>query len=328
MNRREPEFVRLTYWLTSLTAALAVLTVVLFGSSEMPWIEKLPHAMSSVLGVIIGVLVAAMSVLFLTFWMRTLNRNPFPLKVALLGQPNAGKSVYLTMLFRELPFSSSDTVSFQPYGLETIETVSKNIKSLTGGFWLAPTTKDSVFFFRANATLGKSVFRRRYTVEIGDFAGERIVELGSSGDYWLHRSEYFKYAIGCDVLMLAVDGAILATGKSSEIEEMQLRLIAALQILIDEKGVSPEHRLSTPVAVLVLKSDLLAANKVDPDQALDKIQRLIALGERRCRDFRWFFVSAIGTVAVLKDNAPPSELNPIYVVEPMMWALQHFRRGA
>lgn len=270
--------------------------------------------------------------IFASMWIRILNRHAFPLKVALLGAPKAGKTVYLTMLFRQLAAYKTSEVAFQPYGLETIETVLTNVQTLSGGFWLKPTSEDSVFFFRTNAVVGKSYFKRHYTVEIGDYAGEKMAEFDSSSDRWLHRSEYFRYAIGCDVLFLAVDGAILASKKNPDIEEMQLKLIAALQVLIEEKGVRPESKLRVPVGILILKSDLLfdqspaVGTMTDHEKYVrNKLDRLITICQERCQHCKLFFVAAVGYKKA-ENNLPPTELEPEFVITPMAWALTQFRR--
>ena len=147
-------------------------------------------------------------------------------------------------------------------------------------------------------------------------------------DNWLHRTEYFKYAVQSDVLFLAVDGGVLASGDSGKIEAMVLKLVAALQVLIETRGVSPDRRLSMPVAVLILKADLLEKKDSALEGAINKLQRLIALGETRCRHFKVFHVSAIGLNVETLKGAPPQRFDPDGVLFPMLWALRHFRRSS
>jgi hypothetical protein len=314
-------------------SGLLACTLLLFVGAG--WAQKLLPSVfksadtSSWFATVITVFVTLMSVGFVGFWVRTLQRHPFPIKVALLGAPKAGKTVYLTMLFRQLPSFGSTSISFQPYGLETIETVSKNVQTLSGGVWLKPTSEDSVFFFRANAVVGKSLFRRRFTIEIGDYAGEKMEEFDTSSERWLHRTEYFKYAVGCDIVFLAIDGAILASGDAVQIENMQLKLIAALQVLIDERNVSPERKMRAPVGLLILKSDLLV-DKVPDNANIEgylvegvtvRLGRLFDVCKQRCENFKLFAVASVGYVKI-ENELPPKDLEPVCVVTPMAWALR------
>jgi hypothetical protein len=65
----------------------------------------------------------------------------------------------------------------------------------------------------------------------------------------------------------------------------------------------------------------------NPQFVLGKLQRLFALCEKRCRNFKWFFVAAVGERTERKEDAPPMELHPKGVVSPMIWALRQFRRN-
>jgi len=299
---------------------VSVLTAFLAQFSAFEPVTRLfPYGLKAVVPVLTGVTAA----LFVAYWFRTLDRNPFPLKVALLGAPQSGKTVFLTVLFRELQVFQRGPIRFQPYGRETIETVSDNLSHLSAGYWLKPTSEDSVFFFRANAVIGTGIFKRKYTVEIGDYAGERIGEFDTASERWLHRTEYFKYAVGCDIVFLAVDGGILVGDDGAEVERIQLRLIAALQVLIEEKGVPSDSQLRIPVGLLILKSDLIRRAELSDQDVLLRLNRLVDVCRQRCRHFQAFFVSAIG----MSDNplGPPSTLQPIDVVEPMVWALRQVR---
>lgn len=301
----------------SLVSALVALMA---NVSALDWLtNSLPTSLKSIVPILTGMAAA----MFVAYWFQTLNRNPFPLKVALLGAPQTGKTVFLTVLFRELQVFQRGAIRFEPYGRETIEAVSENLTALSAGRWLKPTSEDSVFFFRANAVLGTGIFRRKYTVEIGDYAGERIAEFDTASDRWLHRTEYFKYAVGCDIVFLAIDAGKLLTDEVADAERTQLKLIAALQVLIEEKGVSSGARLRSPVALLVLKADLLKLNNVSEEDVRSRLKRLLDICYQRCRYFDMFFVSAIGIVS--DSMHPPKALEPMNVVEPMVWALRQVR---
>jgi GTPase SAR1 family protein len=314
-------------YIVAATAAATILSV-------FPAMFDFINARFDIWPVLIGSLIGVLVTSYLTLFFRTINRHPTPLKIAIVGPPKAGKTVFLTVLFHELQILETQDISFQPYGLETIEAVSKNLGVLNVGQWLEPTSRESVFFFRANAKVGITPFVRKYTVEIGDYAGERVQEFDSSSEEWLHRTEYFKYVITSDVVFLAVDGEKLAEGNLIQLEEMQQKLIAAIQVLIDEKGVPVDQKMKTPVGLVILKSDILDKQiplvdfEVPPEVGYrhlteESLGDLIKLCRKRCRAFEIFFVSAVGSVEL--DGRPPVSLHPRNVTAPMIWALRKLR---
>jgi hypothetical protein len=307
--------------LIAVTTALTSVVVTLF--LTIPKAEEWLHdfaGVANVLLLLLGLLIGA----FLAFVTRTISKHPTPLKVALVGQPKAGKTVFLTMLFDQLQLIRTGSVTFQPYGRETIEQVAANLNLLSSGNWLKPTSIDSVFFFRANASISTGLFKKRYTAEIGDYAGERVEEFDSSSNQWLHRTEFFKYVIGCDAVLLAVDSAKIVKAKltrdASIAVEMENALIAALQVIIDESGVAADRKLRKPIAITILKSDMLVRAGIEEDAALSYISRLETICKNRCRYYATFFVSAVGPVN--SENSPPSSLNPTNICEPMLWVLK------
>lgn len=321
MKEQSPQLYIRTIAMASAVMATAMVLLLLDGPAE---------AMSSIKHYVIPLLIGAAFSLFSVYWTRLLNKNPVPLKVALIGPPRCGKTVFLTVLFRELQAYAGDSIRFEPYGVETIETVTTNLRTLSSGRWLEPTSEDSVFFFRANAVLGGGLLGRKYTVEIGDHAGEKLAEFDPTSEQWLHRTSYFDYAVSSDIVFLAVDGDVLASGNDLRIEEVQLKLLAALQMLIEKKGVVPGALLRAPVALLVLKSDVLENREMDQSDVKNKLTRLIQVCERRCLSFETFFVSSIGR----QQDLGPQEIvgsgikiNPMKVVDPMVWALRRVRIG-
>ncbi|MEM9558024.1 MAG: hypothetical protein AAGC60_27450 [Acidobacteriota bacterium] len=312
--------------LRSLTLLSALLTFIFTLFVILSWFaERPPFSATSIVQSVLGALAGAMITLYTIYFLRTLNANPAPLQVALVGGPRAGKTIFLTVLFDKLQVARTQRVQFQPHGRETIEMVTENLNQLNAGNWLKATSVDSIFFFRADAIVGKGILSRKYTVEIGDHAGERIEEFDSSSEEWLHRTEYFKYVVGCQVIFLAVDAAKLVDGDSAVVARMENELVAAFQVLINDKGVAAGQQLRAPVALLILKADLIKAEVPEPKQEQEfyraKLDRLVSLCERRCRHFRLFEVSATGDLG--SDGEPPPKLVPQGVVDPMIWALVH-----
>jgi len=249
---------------------------------------------------------------------RLINRHPSTFSISLLGYPNTGKTVYLTTLFDLLQRASGPGIRFSPYGRETIEAVSNNLMALYTGNWLPRTPAGTVFFYRANATIGTGLFRSRYKVEIGDYAGEQIGELNPADERWLHKSDYFKYVIQSDGVMLMVDSEVLVSADDAKVEEMQNGFIAAFQILAEEKGAVDNRRLRAPVALMFMKSDVMSGSA--EDRVHERFFRLIEVCEARCLQFRTFLVSSTGP---LKENRPPKALKGDGVVKPLIWMLRN-----
>lgn len=297
----------------ALLAALVSIVTMLFAVTDFIYIAK--RWLVLTLSVIFGVLISA----FLSFFLRTLNKNPAPLRVAVIGPPGSGKTVYLTVLFHELQVVDRGKIVFQPYGRETIEKVTSNLNLLASQTWLPATTDKTVFPFRANVRFMGGILPTRYTVEIGDYAGEHMEEFDSSSEQWLHRTDYFKYVAQSDVVFMVVDAGRIITSETPDIDHAQNNLIAALQVLIEERGVPVGRPFSVPVALLVLKSDLLATSNKTDDDVIIMLTRLIRICESRCRFFRVFFVSSVGELD--EGGKPPRSIKPVNVVPPMLWAL-------
>lgn len=268
-----------------------------------------------------SLIISALSVLmgvYASFIVRFLKRNPTPFRAFIIGQPRTGKTVYLSVLFDELQSHFSDRVDFQPSGSETVEKVNSNLNYLRKGAWLPSTEVNTAFFFRARASIGRHFLKHNYTVEVGDYAGEHIDEFDSSSDMWLHKTDYFKYALSSDALMFCVDGNVLHLNDIDKIEDSQSMLIGAFQMLLTETQKKAGEVFEIPVVLLLLKSDLFSSDKEGYDLLLSKYGRLIKLMDRKSKNFKVFSVSSVGKTV---EGMPPEHMEPHNVCEPMLWLL-------
>jgi GTPase SAR1 family protein len=305
------DFLRLTTFLAAIASVLLLVVAYV----------KVIDLDSSYFTIMIGGALGVLTSTYVGFFLRTLNKNPTPLKTAIIGLPRSGKTVYLSVLFNELQLYKAGAVSFQPYGMDTIEMVEKNLKKLHSGIWLRPTAPDSVFYFRANAHIKGGLFEKKYTVEIGDYAGEKSREFDSSSDEWLHKTDYFRYVIASDIIFLAIDGSLIAENDVRRLQDSQSSLVAAMQVLLDEKGIAFGSKLDVPVAMIILKSDLLSA-QYDVFKS-GYFNRLISLCTNRCTYFEVFQVSSVGRVD--EQGNPAASMEPLAVTSPMIWALTKLR---
>jgi hypothetical protein len=239
--------------------------------------------------------------------------------IGLLGFPGSGKTVYVSMLFREMMRGAASTIRFVPYGTETIERVNEAIRRLEQRQWLPRTEVNEVFFHRARASMGSGLFDKKYKLEVADFAGERIGEFDSASPMWLHKSEYFKYVLDSDILFLCVDcAAITAEKGTSGLQQQQSALLAAMQIFMGARHVEPPRRLNAPVALLFLKADLLPPH-LHKFHLEEGVGSLVSFLNTNCAHWNSFIISSVGGT---DDGLPRTDLQPTNVVEPLVWALR------
>ena len=310
-----------SFWdnLSTLTALIAIMLVAVAGLSVLKTFDIQRNLVNLIVAMLLGALIAS----FIAVFLRTLTKNPATLKVALLGEKGSGKTVYLTVLFRELQLLGTGYISFQPYGVETIEMVNSNLNILARGEWLPSTPAGTVSVFRANAKVGSGLFMKRYTLDFGDYAGEHMGELDSKDARWLHKTEYFDYVIGADAIFLVMDSIRIIGGDRVEIECIQNRLIAAFQVLLTQKRIPIEHRIKIPICLIVMKSDLLRLKNLSENDVLERIQNLINVCKARCQSFNIFFVSSVGKLGL--NESPPEVLLPRNVTEPIIWTIRNVR---
>jgi len=176
-----------------------------------------------------------------------------------------------------------------------------------------------------------SLFPRQFKVEIGDYAGEQMSELGPSIPTWLHTSEYFKYVVQSDAVIITLDTDKLMHSDGATRESIQNTYIAAFQVLAEQKGATESRRLRCPVALVFLKVDVLDKEFLTGSQTfseeLDRYaQRLIDVCSHRCRAFKVFYVSSVGSLK--QDGFPDVEIHPFGVIRPLVWILGREFSGA
>lgn len=256
----------------------------------------------------------------------TTKDHPRSLSIALIGPSFAGKTVYLTMLFRELEQGEIRNLMFAPYGTQTIEKVAYDISQMENGKFPQPTPVDFHFRYEAIASYGASMFSRRYRLRIDDYAGEHLDEFDISSDKWLHDSEFFGYVLQSDALLMMIDCERLIKVEENpllnSISIIENKLIATLHELVQKKNVNPMDKFDMPIGLIISKSDLIKSTN-DNEILLNKVSRLIKVCSKRFKYFRIFFVSSTGTTPEFIDgvNIPPKKLHPIGITDPILWIM-------
>ncbi|MGB0385170.1 MAG: TRAFAC clade GTPase domain-containing protein [Ardenticatenaceae bacterium] len=253
---------------------------------------------------------------------RTITDHPRALSIALVGPPNAGKTVYLTMLYKELETKEIEGLSFSPYGSRTIEVVARNIARMEQGEFPPPTPMESSFRYEAVASFSRRFITQKYRIQISDYAGEHLKEFDDADEMWLHHTDYFEYVVSADALLFMLDCETLLNGDS--IPHLQSILVATVHTFIERRRSDPTKPSDVPVALLFSKSDVLSS-KEDIEKITSQVSRLIAVCKKRFRYFRYFLVSSVGVTPKefndKGDPIPPPDMEPIGVVEPLIWLL-------
>lgn len=260
----------------------------------------------------------------LLFALRTVRSHPRSLSIALIGPSGAGKTVYLTMLFKELESGAARGLIFAPYGRATTEEVSRNLMLMANGRFPPRTPQEKHTFYQAVAIYRRRFLPRRYRIQIADYAGEHLDTLDPEADVWLHQTDFFEYVVSADGLLIMIDCERLLLGRTEEISILENRVIAALHTLIEKRSDDPTTKLRIPVGLVFSKADILSEEPNSYDHQISSIsgalERLISVCESRCAFFRVFVVSSLGSTPE-DPEIPPKRLRPKNVLTPLLWLL-------
>lgn len=270
------------------------------------------------LPIIYYILMSLLIIITLSFsFFRALKRTPTTLAISILGYPNSGKTVYLTILFNELLTGQNQYHgSFRTYGTETIERITSDFKLLKSGCWLPPTPAEGVFYYRATASLSKL---KKYKLEIADYAGEKFKNDLNENDNYFHKTDFFKFVMASDAVILAIDIDRFLLEKSEYITTSENSFIAALTLMQEQKYIGFDTKIKFPVAIVFMKSDLLSA-KISQEGVLRQFDRLMNFCNKTCVHFKPFFVSSIGKIEFKEGTT--NYLNPYGVIEPIVWLMR------
>jgi GTPase SAR1 family protein len=311
---------------TLVAIATSIITIMALGATiaELTNLTSLSSS-KSLLYYLLTAAVLTSTLVILTF-IRTTTEHPRSLSVALIGPSGAGKTVYLTMLYRELEMHTNPGLTFAPYGYKTIEEINRNLNYIQNGTFPPSTELGAHFRYEALALYGNGILKRRFRLQIVDYAGEHLDEFNISSDKWLHRSEFFDYVLSSDALIIMLDcERLLAKDETNLVHNFENVIVATLHTLIQERSKDPTKLFDNPVALVFSKSDLIKS-KEDKEYIIQSLARLISICKTRFRYFRYFYVSSIGSTPVLDNQGvrtPPKEIIPIGVVEPILWLLGH-----
>jgi hypothetical protein len=330
MNLKFKDNIQILLSLSIMILIIIITLIVLFDPSN-------PNA--NRVNFFISILAVALGVL--SIW-STFQQHPSLILISIIGLPQSGKTVFLSVLFDLLKSKKIDGITYSAYGTETLEEGRSNLILLKSNKGLRQTAISYVFPFRAIASLKSGLNRKKFKIEIDDYSGEFSQEI--SDVELIRKSEFFHYVEKSNILFIAIDGDIILNSiinyDPSQTNSIENLYIGALELIREEKDIPLDKKMKTPVAIIFMKCDLfypyfksiedLAINgnsvtKWEPKHKAiltQSIQRLIDYCDRNLSNHQIFFTSAVGN---LDENYPPSVLNPENITEPISWAMHYFK---
>ena len=262
--------------------------------------------------------------------------------IALIGFPNAGKTVFTTVLFEKLLLRDGTNKNITPYGEETIERISTDFRKLRA-FDMLPPTGNDVFYYRAYYSPKRS--KPHYKLEIADYAGECLQKELDSNEKFFHKTAYFKYVIKSDVIFLAIDLEKYVEKhdqdeRNNYIIDIEESYKSALHMYKEQNSIIISKKSNTPVVLLFLKTDCFDSSVMvkEGDEYIDvsrdhiieilkRFNQLITYCKNNFTHFNHFFVSAFDEIKELNGmnkDGRSSAYNKIE--EPLLWAMERVGR--
>ena len=305
--------------------SILIISLVIILTVLIIYFEKFSSILgNNLLSIVVAIIYPGIAIPFLVLIIfRHVLRTPASLTLSLLGQPQSGKTVYLTVLFREL-LVKGELPGFSIYGAETVERVQSDYKQLEDSQWLPSTDMmgSNVFFYRATVNYDNIIPKPKYKLEISDYAGEFLEKELLENEGYFHRTKYFKYVIDSDIIFPTIDLEKYATEERKYIIEIEKTLIAALDIIKQSK--INKGKCKVPIGILFLKSDKLNTMRESTEEITQGFNNLINYVNKHFLSYKIFFVSAISPRLLEVDWG--KNISPENVVQPVEWALQVVRR--
>ena len=243
--------------------------------------EVLNYLSNQGVAVLAGAVVSAAISIYASLVAR--KKLPLAHNVAVVGYPRSGKTTLITALFAEIFSRNISSISITPRGEETIKRINDDIARLESGRELGPTTDQDLFAYRAEMLTGKSIFAKRYKIEIGDFPGEDSKELATKEVEWLHELPYFKWVLNADAFIFIIDSANIAFEENplDYRSKITSSFRAAWQKLKDHHYDGMKGLLNKPVVIVFSKLDLLVGNMSSSNKSTNRVPEVKSFTEEQ-----------------------------------------------
>ena len=173
--------------------------------------------------------------------------------------------------------------SILPRGDETISRVNSNMEALELGRPISPTRDQDVFAYRAEVKLRTFLGALRYKLEIGDFPGEDTVAFAEQYGDWLHRTNYFEWAISADAFVFVIDAGAVYEDSSGEYVARQKSALRAVWQRLQEHHLEGRSDLRRkPLILAFAKADLLL-QRVDSRSYVPEPELIVAIDRAKER---------------------------------------------
>ncbi len=232
----------------------------------------------------------------------------FPVEVALLGPPAAGKTVYVSALLHALMHEHKRLI-FIPRARDTLERLMQSFRTLGSGNFLPRTTAYENTSY-VGTIIRRRIFSRTTAVDISfhDHAGEAMLGVrrdNSKKD--LQNNEVIAAAVKAQFLFIFID-----LTRSDIFDYVEL-----LHVLAELLPRTNDHRINKAIAVIIQKSDLVP-NEVQRAAWEVRVKPVIAACEQLVRVHKVFFVSSTGPLVV---DHVPNPRRPENLLDPLVWCL-------
>lgn len=259
---------------------------------------------------------------FILFYFNTIAREK-RVRIALLGDINCGKTFFLAVFFDYLQDYKSEKYLIYPWGKHTLERIQYYLDVLRfHKRFPATRPMEEKVMLEGKAVKAKHLFHKRIHFEMYDSSGEEFNEFAyNQKPRYLYDNLYFdKFVTTSDLVFLMISTDLI-WGKEllNGFEQSLNNYISTVQIMADSRA---KIKSSTPIALIISKSDLLENYGVTESQTIEKIKKLINVIEKRHLNFKLFFISSI------KLNSAWSYDDFIFmpnkIEQPIIWYLEKF----
>ncbi|MAQ93732.1 MAG: hypothetical protein CMM84_09445 [Rhodothermaceae bacterium] len=188
----------------------------------------------------------------------TTNRSRLPrsFDIAVLGEPQVGKTTFITSLFYHI-FHSNLSKDLIVRGEATIDKVNEDILLLNTGRPPSPTKSIDVFTYRAEYTIPKTALFNdvTYKIQIGDYPGEYSEELTEAAHSSIIGSKFFDWTYNADMIIYVVDAHKLAM--DNEYCEHIVQFIRSTWQHINDRIRDRDSKKTPSARIIITKADIL-----------------------------------------------------------------------